>query len=132
MTDLVHLLSQPPAALTFTASADGRRPIGTTVGFVLDIWPDRVEAAALFPPDQPDLAARNGVLFQLLLAATRPAWAGAEAWLVAQLRLAPTLARGQHRFDHIAQRVALIVDRAHSRATLRIVYATRPTNPPGA
>lgn len=132
MTDLIALLSQPPASLTFSRSADGRRTVGSCAGFVLDIWPDRIEAVALFPPDAPDLAARNGVLFQLLLAATRPAWAGAETWLAAQLRLAPTLAREQHRFDHIAQRVTLIADRAHSRATLRIAYATRPANPSGA
>lgn len=132
MTDLIAVFSQPPASLTFSTSADGRRSIGTCAGFVLDLWPDRIAAVALFPPDQPDLAARNGVLFQLLLAATRPDWAGSDSWLAAQLRLASTLARNRHRFDHIAQRIALDIDRAHSRATLRIAYATRPANPPGA
>jgi hypothetical protein len=30
-----------------------RAPWARAEGFVLDIWPDRVEAAALFPPDRP-------------------------------------------------------------------------------
>src|SRR5262245_63694268 len=71
---LQHLFSQEPASLVWSASADGRRTVGTSEGFVLDLWPDRAEAAAVFPPDDAALAARNGTLLQLLLVAMRPDW----------------------------------------------------------
>jgi hypothetical protein len=117
MQKLVDLFSKPPASFTWSSSEKGTRTMGTSEGFVLDIWPDRVEAAALFPFDRPDLVERNATLLQLLLLAMRPEWASAASWLAQAMRMA---ARG-HREDHnIARRVRFTNDSAQSRATLRI------------
>lgn len=118
MQTLVELFSKPPASFTWSSSADGRT-MGTTEGFVLDIWPDRVEAAALFPPDRTDLAARNGTLLQLLLMAMRPDWTSAPSWLAQQMRLA---ARTQKPFEslNVTRRVTFVWSRAESRATLKV------------
>jgi hypothetical protein len=91
--------------------------MGTSEGFVLDIWPDRVEAAALFPPDRPDLAERNATLLQLLLMAMRPDWQSAASWLAQAMRQA---ARGHREDVNVTRRVRFVHDAAHSRATLRI------------
>lgn len=114
-SEIIALFTQAPASLVWS-EADGRA-IGTSEGFVLDIWSDRAEAAALFPPDRADVARRNGVLLQLLLAALRPDWAGSETWLAQQMRLA---ARTATPFEapNITRRVRFRWDRTRSRATL--------------
>jgi hypothetical protein len=117
MQPLIDLFSKPPASFAWSSSDDGTRTIGTSEGFVLDIWPDRIEAAALFPNDRPDLVERNATLFQLLLLFMRPEWTSASGWLAQAMRQA---ARG-HREDHnVARRVRFVSGAAQSRATLRI------------
>lgn len=119
-SDLRALLSKPPASLTWSSSEDGQRTMGTSEGFVIDLWPDRVEAAALFPPDRPDLAARNGTLLQLVLVALRPDWSGASAWLAYWMR---TAGRSGKPIDepNISRRVRFVWDRTQSRATLTVI-----------
>jgi hypothetical protein len=117
MQPLIDLFSQPPASFAWSASADGARTMGTSEGFVLDIWPDRVEAAALFPPDRPDLAARNAALCELLLLAMRPDWVSAPSWLAQAMRQA---ARGHAEQINVVRGVRFTHDAAQSRATLRI------------
>lgn len=124
MQQLIELFSKPPASFVWSASDDGQRTMGTAEGFVLDIWPDRVEVAALFPPDRPDLVERNATLLQLLLLAMRPDWASASNWLAQAMRMAarfhPTTDRPFYEDDNITRRVRFVQDAAHSRATLRI------------
>lgn len=119
MQPLIDLLSQPPASLVWSSSEDGTRTIGTSEGFVLDIWPDRIEAAALFPPDNAPLAARNGTLMQLILMALRPDWHSAPSWLAMQMQFA---ARTAKPFDEInvTRRTRFVWSRAQSRATLKV------------
>jgi len=115
--DLVELFSKPPASFVWSTSEDGSRTMGSSEGFVLDIWPDRVEAAALFPSDRPDLTERNATLFQLLLLAMRPDWASSSSWLAQAMRQA---VRGHREDINVSRRVRFVSDAANSRATLRI------------
>jgi len=117
---LKTLLSQEPASLAWAASTDGRRTVGTAPGFVLDVWPDRIEAAALMPPDDASLAARNGVLLQLLLVTLRPDWQSASDWLSQQMRLAARSKQIRPEFTNYTRGVVLAWDRLHSRVTMRI------------
>ena len=124
MQQLIDLFSQPPASFTWSASDDGQRTMGTSEGFVLDIWPDRVEAAALFPPDRPDLVERNATLLQLLLMVMRPDWNSAPSWLAQAMRMAaryrPTPERPFYEDSNITRRVRFVNDPTQSRATIRI------------
>lgn len=115
--DLVELFSKPPASFVWSQSEDGTRTMGTSEGFVLDILSDRVEAAALFPPDRPDLVERNAALLQLLLVAMRPDWNSAASWLAQAMRMA---ARGHREQINVSRRVRFVDDPTQSRATLRI------------
>lgn len=117
---LMTLLSKPPASFVWSSSEDGARTMGTSEGFVMDIWTDRIEAAALFPPDRADLAARNGTLMQLILLALRPDWDGAATWLTQRMRQA---ARASKPFEspNISRRVSFTWHRAQSRATLKVL-----------
>lgn len=116
--DLVELFSKPPASFVWSQSEDGQRTMGTSEGFVLDILPDRVEAAALFPPDRPDLVERNATLMQLLLMAMRPDWHSAASWLAQAMRMA---ARGHTEQINVSRRVRFVDDPTHSRATLKVM-----------
>lgn len=118
MQPLIDLFSQPPASFTWSTSEDGTRTMGTSEGFVLDIWADRVEAVALFPPDRPDLVERNATLLQLLLMAMRPEWSSAPAWLAQQMRAAARSDKVEE--TNFSRRVRWAWDSVHSRATLRI------------
>lgn len=120
MQQLVDLFSRPPASFTWALSEDGQRTMGTSEGFVLDIWPDRIEAAALMPPDRTDLIGRNGVLLQLLLMALRPEWESSATWLAQQMRLAARSKEQPYEMHNITRRVRFVWDKAHSRATLRV------------
>lgn len=117
--DIQSLFSQPPASFTWSRSEDGGRVMGTSEGAVLDLWPDRVEFAGLFPPDRADLAARNGTLMQLLLTALRRDWVTASDWLTAQLRMA---ARAKEFYEgpNYSRRVVFTFSRRESRATLKV------------
>lgn len=117
MQPLIDLFSRPPASFTWSSSENGQRTMGTSEGFVLDIWPDRIEAAALFPPDRPDLTERNATLMQLLIMATRPEWNSAASWLAQAMRLA---ARGHQEQINVTRRVRFLNDPTQSRMTLRI------------
>jgi len=117
---LIDLFSKPPASFLWSTSEDGRRQIGVSDGFILDIWADRVEAAAAMPPDRPDLAARNGVLLQLLLAALRPDWENSAAWLAQQMRLGAREKKPPYVESNIIRRVAFSWDPERSRATLKV------------
>jgi hypothetical protein len=119
MQKLVDLFSKPPASFAWSQSDDGQRTIGASEGFALDIWPDRVVASALMPPDRPDLAARNGTLLELLLLALRPDWQTASAWLAQQLRLAQR--RAVFEGPNVTRRVELLWSRQHSRVTLKVM-----------
>jgi hypothetical protein len=116
---LTDLFSKPPASFAWATNEQGRT-IGTSEGFLLDIWPDRVEAAAIFPPDRPDLVERNATLMQLLLLAMRPDWNSASNWLALQMRRA---ARTEKPFDevNVTRRTTFAWSRAHSRATLKVL-----------
>lgn len=122
MQQLIDLFSKPPASFTWSSSEDGARTMGTSEGFVLDIWPDRVEAAALFPPDRPELAERNGVLLQLLILALRPDWNSAASWLAQAMRQA---ARGHRESINVTRGIRFLHDAQQSRTTVRI---TRQAN----
>lgn len=117
--ELQHLFSQPPASFAWSKSADGNRVIGASAGAVLDLWPDRVEFAAITPPDQPDLTARNATLMLLLLTALRPEWVTAGDWLTMQLRMA-TRSQGVYEGPNYSRRVVFTFDRKASQATLRV------------
>jgi hypothetical protein len=118
--DLQALFTRPPASFLWSPSEDGRRVIGVTEGVVLDLWPDKAEMTALFPPDREDIAARNGTLMLLLLTATRPDWQSAGDWLTFHLRSA---ARGKspiHEETNYTRGVTFSYSRATSRALLRV------------
>lgn len=117
MQQLIDLFSKPPASFAWSSSENGTRTMGTSEGFVLDIWPDRIEAAALFPHDRPDLIERNATLLQLLLLALRPDWNSAASWLAQAMRQA---ARGHREDINVSRGVRFVNDAAHSRATLRV------------
>lgn len=117
--ELQHLFSQPPASFAWSQSADGSRVMGTSAGAVLDLWPDRVEFAAITPPDQPDLTARNATLMLLLLTALRHDWVTASDWLTTQLRMA-TRAKGFYEGMNYSRRVEFTFHRRESRATLKV------------
>lgn len=117
--ELQLLFSQPPASFAWSQSADGRRVIGTSAGAVLDLWPDRVEFAGLFPPDSPELAARNATLMQLLLTALRRDWVTASDWLTTQMTMAGR-SRGFYEGPNYSRRVTFTFSRRESRATLKV------------
>lgn len=117
--DLQTLLSQPSASFEWSQAADGSRTIGTCPGCAVDLWPDRVEAAAVFASDQPDLSARNAMLFILILAALRPNWVTAPDWITTQMRMAAK-ARGPYEGVNYSRQVRFTFDRAQSRATLKV------------
>ena len=117
---LQQLFSQEPASLQWSTSADGRRTVGTCEGFVLDLWPDRAEAAAVMAPDDAVLAARNGTLLQLLLVAMRPDWESASTWLAQQLKLAARSKSIRPEVVNVTRGVHLVWDRVQSRLTLKV------------
>lgn len=123
MQPLIDLFSKPPASFTW-ATKEGRA-IGTSEGFVLDIWSDRVEAAALFPPDRADLVRRNSTLLQLLLMALRPEWSNSSTWLTQTMQFAsrykPTKEHPIFDLSHTAERIQFTWDRTTSRVTVKVL-----------
>lgn len=119
--DLQALFRQPPASFVWSEAADGSRTIGTAEGCVLDLWSNRVEMTALFPPDRPDVAARSGTLMQLLLVAMRPDFLTASTWLAQQLRLAARTKAATYEALNVSRQVAFWYQRSESRGTLRVV-----------
>lgn len=117
--ELQTLFSQPPASFVWSQSADSHRVMGTSAGAVLDLWPDRVELAAIMPPDRADLAARNATLMQLLLTALRRDWIGASDWLATQMRMAGR-SKGFYDGTNYSRRVVFTFSRQSSRATLKV------------
>lgn len=116
--ELQALFSKPPASFTWSKSEDGQRIIGASTGCVLDLWSDRVEMVATFPPDDERLAQRNGTLMALLLAAMRPEWPSANDWLAVQMRTAARSKQEHINVPNITRRVTFKYDRIASRATL--------------
>jgi hypothetical protein len=119
MQKLVDLFSQAPASLSWSLSEDGTRRIGTSEGFILTLGAT-IEAAAIFPPDREDIAARNGTLLLLLLTALRPDWQTAGDWLAQQMRLARGSKHLTFEGPNYSRRVTFVWDRRHSRATLKV------------
>lgn len=117
--DLQTLLSQPPASFVWSQSEDGSRTIGTCPGCAIDLWPDRVEVAAVFAADDPDLSTRNATLFTLILVALCPDWATAPDWLTTQMRMA-TKAKGPYEGVHYSRGVRFLWDRQSSRGMLKV------------
>lgn len=117
--ELQTIFSQPPASFAWSQSADGSRVIGSSAGAVLDLWPDRAEFAAITPPDQPGLTARNATLMLLLLTALRHDWVTASDWLTTQLRMA-TRSQGFYEGMNYSRRVVFTFDRKASQATLKV------------
>lgn len=122
MQPLIELFSRPPASLRWSRSPDGQRVMGACPGFILDLWPDRVTAVAVFPPDNPAWATRNGMLFALLLAALRPDWHASDVWIADQMRAAADYRAtddAPHYHDaHPTERVRFSWLRNRSQATL--------------
>lgn len=118
-TDLQALLSQPPASFAWSQSEDGQRTIGTCPGCGVDIWPDRVEVAALMPGDDAALVERNSVLLLLILAALRPDWITAGDWLKTQMGMAAK-AKGVYEGPNYSRRVTFGWSRKTSTATLKV------------
>lgn len=116
--ELQALFTRPPASFEWSQSDDGRRTIGASPGCVLDLWPDRAEMVATFPPDDAAQAQRNGVLMVLLLTALRPDWSSAGDWLAVQMRHAGRSKYGQADVPNVSRQVRFRYDRQHSRATL--------------
>lgn len=113
----------PPASFAWAQNNQGRT-IGTSEGPLLDIWPDRAEVVATFPPDNATLAARNAILIQLLLSAMRPDWADPGRWLAEQLRQAkrfkPTKNVPTFDVTSTVYRVRLTWDMRLSQLTVRV------------
>jgi hypothetical protein len=124
--ELQNLLSQPPASFTWSQSEDGTRTIGSSGGCVIDLLPDRVEMAAVFPPDRADVAARNGALMALVLVALRKEWQTAGDWLAVQMRQAARAKTPLFEAENYSRQVRFVFDRHHSRATLRIRWTPQP------
>lgn len=116
--ELQELFTRPPASFTWSQSEDGRRIIGASMGCVLDLWPDRAEMAATFPPDDAALASRNGTLMVLLLTSMRPEWSSAGDWLAVNMRRAARSKVVGFEEDNITRQVRFRYDRQHSRAML--------------
>ena len=120
---LTSLFSMPPASFAWAQNAQGRT-LGSSEGLVLDIWPDRAECVAIFPPDNAQLAARNAILIQLLLSAMRPEWADPGRWLAEQLRQAkrfkPTKNVPIFDVTSTVYRVRLTWDMQASQLTVRV------------
>lgn len=123
--EIQNLLSQPPASFTWSQSDDGTRIIGASEGRVIDLWPDRAEMAAVFPPDRADVAARNGALMALVLCALRPQWQSASDWLAVQMRQAARAKTPLFETENYSRQVRFVFDRQHSRATLKVTYGPR-------
>lgn len=123
MQQLIDLFLKPPASFAWATNNEGRT-LGTSEGFALDIWPDKVEAAVLFPPDNSRLVRRNTMLCLLLLMMLRPNWADPEGWLTEQMRQAgryrPTKDVPLYQGEHTEEQVRLSWDKTQSRLTLHI------------
>lgn len=117
-SELQQLFSQEPASLTWSEGQG--HTLGTAPGFVLHLWPDRVEAAAVMARDDAALAARNGTLLQLLLVALRPDWQSASEWLAQQMRLAARSKSARPEMANYTRGVVFAWDPRNSRATLRV------------
>lgn len=121
-SELQDLLTKPPASFVWAEKEDGSRLIGTSEGAVVDIWPDRIEFAGAFPPDNAALAARNGILIVLLLTALRLDWPSAGDWLAAQMKHAanyqPLPEQPLYDVLNYARQVRFTFDKRSSRATL--------------
>ena len=123
MQQLIDLFLKPPASFAWATNNEGRT-LGTSEGFVLDIWPDKVEAAVRFPPDNSRLVRRNTMLCLLLLMALRPNWVNPEGWLTEQMRQAgryrPTEKQPLYQAEIAQEQVRFSWGKPQSRVTLRI------------
>ena len=117
--ELQSLFSQPPASFVWTQSKDGSRTMGAAPGAVIDLWPDRVELAALMPPDRQDLTAHNVALMLLLVTALRRDWITASDWLKTQMGMAAR-SKGFYEGVNYSRQISFTFDRRVSRATLKV------------
>ena len=114
---LIEALSAPPASFQWTAG--NGRVMGTCAGFVLDIWPDKVEALAIMAPDQPTLTRNNALLLQIVLSALRPDWPASLDWLTQQFRQA-TQANGSYAGPNYIRGVIFAWNKQKSHVTLTL------------
>ncbi len=112
--ELQELFSKAPASFQWSQSEDGTRAIGVSAGAVLDLLPDQAQLALTFPPDEPELAARNGTLALLLLTALRPDWDGASRWLADVMR------RREREAVSASRQLRWTWSPRESRATLKV------------
>lgn len=114
---LKSVLAQEPTNFQWSDAPD--HTFGTGRWSFIDIWPDRLELAAIFPPDQPTIATHNAMLFTLLLAAMRPEWVTAGDWLASQLRMAARVANN-YTGTNFSQHVTFAWDKNLWRAMLTV------------
>lgn len=114
---LIEALSAPPASFEWTAG--NGRVIGTCAGFVLDIWPDKIEALAIMAPDQPTLTRNNAMLLQLVLSALRADWHTSSDWLAQQFRQA-TQANGSYAGPNYTRGVVFSWNKQKSHVILTL------------
>jgi hypothetical protein len=118
--ELQALFEKAPASFDFSRATDGSRIIGTSEGVALDIWFDHVVLVAIFPPDRTDIAARNGVLMLLLIAALRKDWNTAEPWLSYHIKAAAKSKKIIYEALNYSRGVTFRYDKQNSRATLSV------------
>jgi len=119
--DLIELFSKAPASFAWSTAESGSRTIGTSEGAALDIWPDHVSMTAIFPSDRLDIAARSGVLMQLLLTAMRPQWETGPNWLAQQMKLAARSKSPVYEELNVIRQVSFVLYRKTGQATLKIL-----------
>lgn len=119
--DLIALFSKPPASFVWSHAENGSRVMGTSEGIALDLWPDHIDMAAIFPSDRVDLAARCGVLMQLLLAAMRPQWETGPNWLTQQMKLAARSRRAVYEELNVIRQVSFVYYRKTGQAVLKVL-----------
>lgn len=123
--DLIELFTKPPASFAWSHAANGSRVMGTSEGVALDLWPDHIDMTAIFPSDRPDIAARSGVLMQLLVTAMRPQWETGPNWLAQQMKLAARSKRAIYEELNVVRQVSFAYYKATGQATLKVLRADK-------
>lgn len=121
-----NIFSQPPASFRFLRSAG--RITAASGGAAMQIAgppeaPTSVALAVVLPPNNQRMAARGGILLQLLLAQVAPGWDGAGHWMAGMLQAAardPALTTASQT-TRAGLRFLLTTDRAKSLSQLTVI-----------